>query len=126
MKLATLTLVLISVLASASAQVLFKLGVSAPAIRAALAEAPLSINAMVSLARSPAVLGGLLAYALAILLWLGALAELELSVAYPFIGLGVALTTLMGVLAFGEPFTATKAFASVLILSGIGVLALSS
>jgi multidrug transporter EmrE-like cation transporter len=121
----TLALVATSVLASATAQVLFKLGVSTPQVRAALQSGPLSITAVQALAQSPLVLAGLAGYALSTLLWLGALTRLELSIAYPCVGLGIALTTFAGVALLGEPLTAIKITASLLIVGGIGLLAFS-
>ena len=97
MSLGSLGLVLVSVTLSAVAQIAFKFGVaSAPSSPARAFLGPLSILL------SPGVLAGLAIYGIATLLWLTALARVELSQAYPFVGIGFVLTTLAGLLSWAK------------------------
>ena len=113
MSLGSLGLVLVSVTLSAIAQVAFKFGVAttpSPAARALLG--PLSVLL------SPGVLGGLAIYGIATLLWLTALSRVELSQAYPFVGIGFALTTLAGWWLFDDRITVTRIAGIALIVLG--------
>ena len=120
MSLGSLGLVLVSVALSAIAQVAFKFGVAStpsPAVRALFG--PLSILLL------PGVLGGLALYGIATLLWLTALARVELSQAYPFVGIGFVLTTLAGWWLFDDKITTTRVFGIALIALGTVLVARS-
>jgi multidrug transporter EmrE-like cation transporter len=55
--------------------------------------------------------------------WMMAMTKFEISYAYPFIGLNFILVTLSGVLLFGESLTLSKVFGTLLIVTGIVVVA---
>jgi multidrug transporter EmrE-like cation transporter len=113
MSLGSLGLVLVSVTLSAIAQVAFKFGVaSTPSSAARALLGPLSVLL------SPGVLGGLAIYGIATLLWLAALARVELSQAYPFVGIGFVLTTLAGWWLFDDKITTTRVFGIAFIALG--------
>lgn len=116
----TLALVLISVTLSACAQVLLKLGVSPGPGQAA----PGGASLLAMLLR-PGVVGGLALYGLATLVWLRALSQAELSQAYPFVGLGLVLTSLLGHLLFNEALGPSRLLGTVLVVAGVLLVARS-
>ncbi|OQW43244.1 MAG: small multi-drug resistant family protein [Proteobacteria bacterium SG_bin5] len=122
MKLADLSLILLSVALSASGQLLLKLGASAPAVRGAIAGgAP--IERALALLGTPALVGGLAVYALSAAAWIVVLSKLDLSLAYPFVGLGFVVTFLIGVLLLGEPASAGRLAGTLLIAGGAVLVA---
>lgn len=118
MTLGSLALILISVTLSAVAQIAFKFGVSAapgPGLQATL-------GPFAKLA-TPGVLLGLALYGIGTLLWLSALQRVELSQAYPFVGVGFALTTIAGWWVFGDQLSALRLAGIALIIVGIAAVA---
>lgn len=110
-----LALALASVTMSAVAQVLFKLGMSAVAVRDA-ASTPAMVRAV---ALSPGVLGGLGMYSVGTVLWLGVLSRAELSQAYPFVGLSFVLTAIFGVLLFHDAMPPSRIAGVMAIVAGV-------
>jgi multidrug transporter EmrE-like cation transporter len=106
-----LLLILLSVSMSAGAQLCLKLGVQ---------KVPVGGGASVVLAylSSPFVIGGLALYGLGAFVWLFVLSRVELSAAYPFVGLGFIMTMLIGVFALGENVTSTRIAGTLLIAVG--------
>jgi multidrug transporter EmrE-like cation transporter len=120
MQLESLALILVSVTLSAVAQIAFKLGVSSPPngeIRAVLGP--------VAMLLAPGVLVGLALYSVGTLLWLSALGRVELSQAYPFVGVGFALTTLAGWWCFGDHISVQRLAGIALLVVGIVLVARS-
>ena len=114
----TLTLILISVALSACAQVLFKLGVApVPGQDAAIGTS--LIGAVVATLFRPGVLGGLALYGIGTVVWLRALAQTELSQAYPFVGLGFVMTAALGYLVFNEALGPTRLIGIALVIAGV-------
>jgi drug/metabolite transporter (DMT)-like permease len=122
MKTATLALILGSVALSALAQVSFKTGVSSGPLQAAFNEGDWRGTAWAMLL-SPNILAGLCLYGLGTILWLGVLARVELSQAYPFVGLGFVLTAVLGYFLFGEAITMLRVAGTVLVVAGIYLVA---
>ena len=60
-----------------------------------------------------------LLYAALSLLWVWLLTFTPLSRAYPFVALAFALTPLLGIVIFGEPFSSRLAIGIALILCGL-------
>ena len=87
MSIGSLTLILVSVTLSAIAQVAFKLGLSSDPGQGARA-----VLGPLAELLTPGVFVGLGLYCVGTLLWLTALGRVELSQAYPFVGVGFALT----------------------------------
>jgi multidrug transporter EmrE-like cation transporter len=69
----------------------------------------------------PWVLSALLAALVAALSWMLAVSQLELSRAYPFVGLSFALVLALSAVFFGEPLTAAKVVGVGLVIAGITV-----
>jgi multidrug transporter EmrE-like cation transporter len=125
MRFGLLSLILLSVGLSALSQIALKAGMTAAPVQAAIATA-LSTSIIAAVAQSWLVLCGLLSFGCSALVWLVVLARIPLSSAYPFVALGIAITTLAGLLLFNEPFSAAKAAGVLLIVVGVATVALSS
>jgi multidrug transporter EmrE-like cation transporter len=116
-----LLLALFSVSLSGLAQAAFKLGVSAPAARAAFAQGSPLLVAQ-ALALSPGVIGGLALYGVGTLVWLNVLARTPLSVAYPFVGLSFVLTAVLGYLLFQEALSPVRLAGTALVILGVALV----
>ena len=120
MSLNSLILILASVTLSAVAQVAFKFGVSSDPGQAARA-----ILGPLAKLMTLGVLVGLGLYAVGTILWLTALERVDLSQAYPFAGVGFALTTLAGWWLFGDALSAERLTGIALVIIGIILVARS-
>lgn len=112
-----LTLIFISVTISAIAQVTLKHGMSSPTVQQGLTRDWLEI--VIAVASNLYVWMGLIFYALGAVLWLGVLARVDVSIAYPFVGLGFILTALFGVFLLGEAFSVIRFVGTCLVVLGI-------
>jgi multidrug transporter EmrE-like cation transporter len=125
MRIEVVLLVLVSVFLSASSQVMLKLGMSSPEIQLGLAgQEPMRIA--LSILRSPWVLAGLFCFGLSAVFWLFVLSKIAVSTAYPFVALGIVITTVSGRLILGEPLTALKTIGIGLIVLGVVAVGASS
>lgn len=114
MSLNSLALILTSVTLSAVAQIALKFGVSSSAAQLENSSlGPLAVLLM------PGVAVGLALYGVGAFLWLRILERVELSQAYPFVGVGFALTTLAGWWLFGDPLSAQRLVGIALVFVGI-------
>lgn len=112
-------LILVSVALSALAQVAFKTGMMQPAVQAALPSLADDWRGYLAIARNFYVLFGLACYAASAALWLLVLARVNLSVAYPFVGLGFILTMAAGAFLFREPVTGMRIAGTLLVCAGV-------
>jgi multidrug transporter EmrE-like cation transporter len=119
-----LTLTIVAVLMSGLAQVLFKVGVSAPRVQTAIAGGVLR-DLLLAYAMSPGVWGGLFLYGLGTVLWLGVLARVQLSLAYPFVALGFVLTAMLGYFFFDDDMSAGRISGTLLVIAGVYLVARS-
>lgn len=110
-------LILISVSLSALAQITLKAGMSGERVQAALSRGGLEMAW--AIAGNIYVASGLLLYALGAVLWLLVLARLDVSFAYPFVGMGFLLTMLFGVFLLGESLNANRILGTLLVAVGI-------
>jgi undecaprenyl phosphate-alpha-L-ara4N flippase subunit ArnE len=81
------------------------------------------LSAARELAVSPHLIGGLVIYLGATVLWIWLLRTIPLSVAYPFMALAFLFVPVMGAAFLGEPFSFKSAFGAALIITGICVIA---
>jgi multidrug transporter EmrE-like cation transporter len=116
-----LLLIFVSVVMSSLAQIALKAGLKQPGVVEALAEASAWAAAQV-VASSPMVWVGLGIYGVSTIVWLLVLARVDVSLAYPFVGLGFVLTMLLGWLVHGEVLTPTRVGGTLLIVAGVVVL----
>jgi multidrug transporter EmrE-like cation transporter len=126
MKSFDLILILLSVFLSATAQLLLKLGASAPAVRDAIAGGGEMSGRAVALMTSPTLVGGLAIYALSAAFWIAVLSRVDLSLAYPFVGLGFILTFVIGTVFLGETANAARLSGTLLIAAGAVLVARSA
>jgi multidrug transporter EmrE-like cation transporter len=121
MPLSTLALILVSVSLSALAQISFKYGVSTTKLHDA---APSSfITTVIHTLMTPGVVIGLMLYGVGTLLWLSALAKVEVSQAYPFVGIGFILTAILGSVLFGEHLGLLRTLGIFVVIGGIILIA---
>lgn len=115
-------LIILSVSLSSGSQVALKRGMLATNVQDALQGG--NIQAIIlSIVTSPFVLGGLIGFGLSVLVWLFVLSKVPLSIAYPFVALGIGVTVIAGVMLFGESISPTGAIGVGLILLGIFLVA---
>jgi multidrug transporter EmrE-like cation transporter len=120
-----IVLAMVSISLSAAAQVILKLGMVR--IMAARAGASPGLTETITAALgSPLVWAGLFVYGASALAWLGVLARLDLSLAYPFVAVGLVVTCLLGVVVFGEPSNYMKVSGIVLVAVGVLMVGLSA
>lgn len=117
MSVLTLSLILISVFLSVVAQIALKHGMSNPAVQHAInADAMSSIMAIIS---NVSVIGGLTAYVSSAGIWLIVLSKVDVSKAYPFVGIGFIGTMVFAYWFLDEPLTPTKIIGTLLVLAGV-------
>jgi multidrug transporter EmrE-like cation transporter len=119
-----LMLILLGVSMSAAAQVMLKLGMSQSAIQASLGQGE-AFRLVLLLLHSPWLLGGLLIYGLSVIVWLLVLSRVDVSYAYPFVALGMVVTTFSGHYLLGESLPAMRLAGVAVIVAGVVLLALS-
>lgn len=71
------------------------------------------------------VLLGLTTFALSACLWLLVLARVDVSLAYPFVGLGFIVTMVLAVLILKEPLSIARIAGTLLIVVGVVVISRS-
>ena len=122
MRLSTLLLILASVGMATTAQLLLKIGMSDAGVRADI-DARRWGGVVLHFASNPWVASGLTLYMLGAAVWLLVLARVELSFAYPFVGLGFIITMLLGWAVMGDALNAQRIAGTLLIVSGVVLVA---
>ncbi|MGQ8364673.1 EamA family transporter [Glaciecola sp. 1036] len=117
MNIFTLALVFCSVFLSVVAQILLKHGMTRVNLYKSSSET--LFNMMIQIFTNISVLAGLFAYVASAGVWLVVLSKLDVSKAYPFVGLGFILTMLFAYWFLGESMTTYKVIGTLLIVSGI-------
>ncbi|MBB4066398.1 GRP family sugar transporter [Gellertiella hungarica] len=117
-------LILISVCLSAFAQTLFRIGMTRPDVQAALAPSADGMGTLRVLLLSPYLWSGLAAYGFGTLLWLFVLSKVPVSFAYPFVALGIVITTLSGVFILGEQISRLSMIGIAITALGIVTVAM--
>lgn len=124
MNRSTLVLILANVVMTSLAQIVLKAGMSAPDVVRALSGG-LRLPALATVFLHPWVIIGLALYAGAAVVWLLVLAKVDVSLAYPFVGLGFVVTMVLAWAFIGETVSATRIAGTLLIVAGVVVLARS-
>jgi len=114
-----LLMILTSVSCSAFAQMAFKAGMSRAEVQRALAGPSTPVVKAGVILANPYVLGGFGLYALSAALWLVVLSKVDVSFAYPFVGLGFVLTMLGGCFFMGEALGWMRVLGTVLVIGGV-------
>jgi multidrug transporter EmrE-like cation transporter len=118
-----LILAVISICFSVAAQFLLKAGMASHAVKTASTNSP-SIWKLLAIFTQPHVIGGFVLYGLGAVVWLAVLSRWDVSKAYPFVGIGFALTALIG-LFIGEQVGPLRASGVILICAGVWLVAKS-
>lgn len=118
MTLNAFIVILSSVFLSAVAQLSFKYGVSGVDLSQ---HSSLVVKAWLMLT-SPFVFLGLALYGVGTVLWLFALKQMDLSLAYPFVGVSFIFVLLFSLLFLGESFQWNRFIGSLVIIVGIVIL----
>lgn len=119
----TLALILATVTASACAQLTLKLGMSSPAVTEAGRQGAKAM--ILAVAMTPMVWVGLMIYGLSVVVWLWILSKVDLSLAYPFVGVSFIMVMLFGVFLLNEHVTPLRMMGTVLIAVGCVLVARS-
>ena len=117
-------LIVFSVGLSSVAQILLKIGMTSKSdhVDSTIAGwARVIMNALMN----PSVITGLMLYGLGTILWLAVLSRLDVTQAYPFVGLGFIITMILGYLILGESVGYQRILGTLLITSGIILVARS-
>jgi len=109
-----LSVILVTVFLSACAQLLLKIGMS----RYGSGYLDDGISGMARVLFSGPVFSGILVYAISVLVWLWVLSRVDLSIAYPFVGLSFIFTLLFGYAFLGESVNSMRIAGSLLIAAG--------
>jgi multidrug transporter EmrE-like cation transporter len=117
-----LAVILATVALSAVAQIALKAGVTS----ARAAQAPESVQFLLAAAQSPLVWLGLTIYGISVIAWLWVLARVDVSVAYPFVGMSFVLTSAMGWLLFHENVGPLRIAGILLVVAGCVLIARSA
>ena len=124
MSIKFLGLILGSVALSAIAQLFLKLGMSSVVVQQALGQGQ-PLQAAWVVATNLQVLAGLCLYALGAVLWLLVLARVDLSFAYPFVGIGFILTMVLGWWVLGESLGSARLAGTLLVVTGVWLVSSS-
>ena len=79
----------------------------------------IDLNTITQIFLNPWVVAGLACYGLAMVIWLGVLAELDLSLAYPMLSLGYIIVALGSWWMFGENISAIRWVGIFIIIGGV-------
>lgn len=118
MQFITISAILTSVLLSVLAQIFLKFGMS----RLVLPAEWLSWE-FINIVINKYVVLGLTCYGMSMVFWLYVLTRVDVSRAYPFVGLGFIGTMLFAHFFLQEPITIQKLAGTLLIVSGVVLLA---
>ena len=116
--------ILLSVSLSAVAQIILKTGMSSPPLVSAISSGS-TFNVVWQAAGSPWVIGGLGLYFLGAVVWLFVLGKVDVSYAYPFVGVGFILTLILGKLIMGDTVDASRFLGTLLVTAGVILIARS-
>ena len=118
MTLKVFVLIITCVTLSALSQMVMKIGMSQPQIQSALANG-FKLGTVWDVATNIYVVLGLGMYVLGAGLWLFVLSKVDVSMAYPFVGLGFVMTMLLGWLFLQETVGMIRISGTFLIVIGV-------
>ena len=121
MSLVLLVTIIATVSLSAFAQVAFKAGVSSLQLPHGG-----TIELVLAVASTPLIWVGLIIYGTSLIAWLWVLSKIDVSVAYPFVGLSFVLTAVMGAVFFHENVSPLRMAGTLLVICGCVLIARSA
>lgn len=116
-------LVMFGVALNAAAQLLLKAGTREVGAFAFTWENAMPVGWR--LATEPHILGGILCYAVSVVVWIMALSRVEVSLAYPMLSVGYVVNALAAWYLFGEAVTLARMIGIGIIILGVFVVARS-
>ena len=120
MVLSTYLWIVISVLLSAVGQCLLKVGAIQPQT-STLQFLPQSLAALTN----TYVIAGLCFYVASVVFWVRALRDADLSLAYPFVGIGIVLTMAFSIVFLDERLSGMRVMGTLLVAAGVAAIAKS-
>lgn len=120
MSVHSLSIILSSVTLTAFAQLALKLS---SARHAAPVESAALLRSLFEQFMNPWTIAGVVAYGLSFVLWILALREVPLTIAYPFMGLTLVMVAILGVIVLGETLSLAKLCGMLLVCAGLVLLA---
>jgi multidrug transporter EmrE-like cation transporter len=124
MTISILLLIIISVWLSALAQISLKMGMSGGGVVNALNEGGI-LQIATSIIQSGWILTGFFLYVVGAILWLFVLARVEVSYAYPFVGIGFIFTMVLGKIFLGDQITVIRITGALVVIIGLAMVARS-
>jgi drug/metabolite transporter (DMT)-like permease len=124
MQLKVYSLIISAVAMSAVGQIALKIAVERAQLKGAIAAGVFS--AVEAVIGTPMLWVGISVYLGSVVLWLWALSEADLSIAYPFVSLGFVLTMLFAAVILKEAVTPLKLTGTMLIVLGCVLVARSA
>ncbi len=122
MPIQSIVLILLSVLLSASAQIMMKAGMSSAAVQHALLSGQTFPTIILAIVMSPLVLLGLLSFGCSAVAWLFVLSRIAVSQAYPFVALGIIVTSVAGHFIFKENLDIYRVLGIGFIVVGVTIV----
>jgi len=119
-----LLVILLTVFMSACAQLLLKLGMDKVENNGGLLSD--GIMSLIQTLFTPLVFLGICVYGMSVLVWLWVLSKVDLSIAYPFVGISFIFTLLFGVLFLNESANTYKVIGTLMITTGCFFVAKSA
>ncbi len=113
-----LLLIIITVVISALAQVLLKVGANSLTNKVFTGLNFESASIFFSVLFTKTIFLGMLLYIFSATLWIWVLTKVDLSLAYPFVSLSFLITFAFGTMLFNEPITTMKVIGTILIMLG--------
>lgn len=120
MNIITTSFILISVALSVIAQILLKHGMSSHNVQGAIKSTFLEM--ILAIITNISILLGLLAYVTSAVVWLFVLSKVDVSKAYPFVGLGFIGTMMFAYYFLNEPLSLTKILGTLFIVLGVVIV----
>ena len=117
--------VLSGVLLNAVAQLLLKAGATSAGHISVVAGSSVLWRTATGLVQHPAILGGLVCYAISVLVWIVALSRVEVSIAYPMLSIGYVVNALLAWWLFGEHVSVQRWLGIGVIVIGVVLVARS-
>ena len=117
------TLILLGVALNAAAQLLLKAGTNAVGhFEFSTANAvPMALK----LGLEPHILGGMVCYAISLVVWIMALSRVEVSIAYPMLSIGYVVNAVAAYYLFGEAVSLMRFAGIGIIIVGVYIVARS-
>lgn len=122
MTLKIFSVIFFSVGLSAIAQIALKLGMSAPNVQTVIDQNSGLPKLFLTIFSNVYILIGFMMYITGAVLWLFVLSKLDVSLAYPYIGMGFIITMVMGALFLGESLSFSRIVGTLLVVAGVTLI----